>query len=118
MSLGTIMDLLPYLFIGFAFIVGVIWLSVMKFGKSARDRETVRFELVLAESARLLKALQNNPKSIGYDRVRSLLREVQMRLHELPPEVMSRYENRVMKVLQEAARLGITVSPESTLQHR
>jgi hypothetical protein len=103
MHLEIPMEYLPYVFTGIAFVVGALLLSLMKFRRPRRDRELSRLETGIAEA-------------ISFEKIRSQLREVQLRLHALPPEILSRYENRVMKVLHEAARLGITVTPEKTLQ--
>jgi hypothetical protein len=111
------MSQVPYYLLALSLIGGLLFLTVMKFRRPGRDREAARLEVVLTEANRQIKALQNNPKSVGFERVRSLLREVQSRLHSLPPELSGRYETRVMRVLQDAARVGITVSPEQTLQH-
>jgi hypothetical protein len=107
---------LPIYFPLIGLLIGAVLFSVVMFRRSGRNVETDRLELVMSEVYRQIKSLQSNPKSIGFERVRSLLQEVQIRLYSLPPELTARYENRVMKILHEAARLGITSTPENALK--
>lgn len=81
----------------------------------AEDR-TLPLQSLLAEAQKLVRTLDHAPHSAGYERLRALLREMQRRLRQLPPEAEQRFERRAMRVLEDAARIGVTLSPEETLQ--
>jgi hypothetical protein len=118
MPLNSISNSLPlFLFGGLAIVAGFL-LAI----RSARHRQpqsaALPMEALLSETHRQIRLQATTPKGLGQDRLRLMLREVQSRMRGLPPKMQQRFEKRVMKVLTEAARMGITLSPDGSFQYR
>jgi hypothetical protein len=109
-------DKLPFFLAGAGLLAGSLWACLRFLFKSRRDQDSARLESLMSEAQRQLRALSQSPKSLGYDQVRILLRDVQKLLSQVSNEVRKRHEPRAMRLLQDAARLGITLSPEEALQ--
>ncbi len=80
------------------------------------EEQALPLQSVLNEAQKLVRNLSHAPHSAGYERLRALLREMQRRLRQLPPEAGQRFERRAMRVMEDAARIGVTLSPEEALQ--
>lgn len=104
---------LPYLLAAAGLLAGTLWAFLHFAFKSRRDRESIRLESLIAEAYRQLRALGHSPKPLGFEQTRHLLREVQSTVSRLSNEqTRKRLEARAMRLLEEGAKYGITVSPE------
>ncbi len=118
MQIGLGMTQIPYLVLGLILVAIALWTGFQLTHKSGHRGEIESLERAMFEAQRQLRAIRQGPKSMGMERLSHLLHVIQMRMRALPPDVFKRYEKRGKKLLQEAARLGITVSPEVKVQYK
>jgi hypothetical protein len=118
MPLNSISSSLPLFIFGGLALIAAILLAI----RSARHRQpqstVLSLEALFSETHRQIRLQATTPKGLGHERLRLMLREVQGRMRGLSPEMQQRFEKRAMKILAEAARQGITLSPDGSFQHR
>jgi len=114
---GFWQTLVTYLLLGgSASLFGLLCLGILR----NRRRKTAvispkarPLDAVFSEAFRLIRLQANQHKAGHSESIKVLLSEIQERIGGLPPTLQPRYEKRMMKALEEAARIGITLSPEA-----
>ena len=70
-------------------------------------------EALISDIIRNLRVLARSPHPVVVDRVKGLLRDLQRRLRLADEKVAHGFEMKALRLFEDAARLGITVSPEN-----